>query len=70
MLAQLPELGCPVGERPFVVTDPGIVQAGLLGRLLDPLAASGARLAVYDQVVADPPEATVLDAAVRFQSEN
>lgn len=63
VLVQLAQWDFPTGERPFVVTDPGIIQAGLLARLLEPLAVAGVRAAVFDQVVADPPESVVLAAA-------
>lgn len=56
-----------LGERLMVVTDPGIVACGLLDRLLAVLGDSGCTWCVFDAVVADPPEANVLDAARRAQ---
>ncbi|AYC34717.1 iron-containing alcohol dehydrogenase [Pseudomonas cavernae] len=43
----------------LIVTDPGITRFGLLDAVLPGFAAEGVSVAVYDQVVADPPEATV-----------
>src|SRR5690606_29913347 len=41
------------------VTDPGIVRARLLDHLLPSLDAAGLEVAVFDEVVADPPQAIV-----------
>lgn len=46
-------------RRPLIVTDAGVVHAGLLRDLMASLQGSGLQPTVYDQVVADPPEATV-----------
>ncbi|MBM7063185.1 iron-containing alcohol dehydrogenase [Pseudomonas sp. UL073] len=46
----------------LIVTDPGISRFGLLDAVLPGFAAEGVRVAVYDQVLADPPEAIVLAA--------
>jgi alcohol dehydrogenase len=43
-------------RRALVVTDAGLVGAGLLGPVRDSLEASGFSVAVFDGVVADPPE--------------
>jgi alcohol dehydrogenase class IV len=45
--------------RVLIVTDQGIVKAGLLQTALDSLAAAGVATAIYADVVADPPEAIV-----------
>lgn len=47
----------------LVVTDAGVLDAGLPGPTLARLAAAGLEVAIFDRVVADPPEATVLAAA-------
>lgn len=52
-----------IGKRVFVVTDQGIVGAGLLQPVLDTLDAAGVEVLVFDQVQADPAEAIVLAAA-------
>ncbi len=49
-------------RRPLLVTDGGVVAAGLLAAVVEPLHAAGLTVEVFDRVVADPPEAVVLDA--------
>ncbi len=49
----------------MIVTDPGIAAAGLLERLEAPLRDAGIAFGVFDEVVADPPEAVVSAAADR-----
>lgn len=51
-----------MGRRVFVVTDPGIVKAGLLEASLESLTAADIGWAVFSNVVADPPEAIIHDA--------
>lgn len=51
-----------MGKRVAVVTDKGIVASGLLDHALKSLAAAGCEAVVFDEVVADPPEAIVLKA--------
>ncbi|MBN8944464.1 MAG: iron-containing alcohol dehydrogenase [Rhizobiales bacterium] len=51
-----------MGRRVAVVTDKGIVASGLLDHALKSLAAAGCEAVVFDEVVADPPEAIVLKA--------
>jgi len=51
-----------IGSRVLVVTDGGIVNAGLLQPLLDRLRMAGVTACVFDKVVADPAEAIVLAA--------
>jgi alcohol dehydrogenase class IV len=58
--ALLRELGI---SRPLVVTDRGIVSAGLLEPVLASFRASGVEVTVFDDVVADPP-ASCVEAAV------
>ncbi|MES2817404.1 MAG: iron-containing alcohol dehydrogenase [Pseudomonadota bacterium] len=50
------------GQSVLIVTDPGLTRLGLLGEVLPGFAAEGLRVAVFDQVLADPPEAVVLGA--------
>src|SRR5207248_9575958 len=52
-------------KRPLVVTDQGIVNAGLLDEALKPLRAAGLDPVTYDQVRANPGIALV-DAGARF----
>ncbi len=51
-----------LGKRVLVVTDRGLVAAGLVQPALDSLARAGISSFVFADVVADPPEATVLAA--------
>ncbi|MCY1282147.1 Long-chain-alcohol dehydrogenase 1 [compost metagenome] len=46
----------------LIVTDPGITRFGLLDGVLPGFATEGVGVAVFDQVLADPPEAIVLAA--------
>ena len=48
------------GRRLFVVTDPGLVRAGVVAPVLAALEAAGRTVTLYDEVEADPPEARVL----------
>ncbi|HEX6590375.1 MAG TPA: iron-containing alcohol dehydrogenase, partial [Moraxellaceae bacterium] len=48
------------GRRLFVVTDPGLVKAGVVAPVLAALEAAGREVVLYQDVEADPPEARVL----------
>lgn len=50
-------------SRVLIVTDPGITRLNLLDGVLPGFARAGVAVQVFDQVLADPPEAVVLDAA-------
>ncbi|MEM8994233.1 MAG: iron-containing alcohol dehydrogenase [Acidobacteriota bacterium] len=47
------------------VTDPGLMEIGLVDPALDALRSAGCRVTLFDEVRADPPEETVLAAAER-----
>src|SRR3989338_4195358 len=49
-------------SRVFVVTDRGLVKAGVIDDALAAIEASGLKLSLFSDVVADPPEASVLAA--------
>lgn len=49
------------GRRPAIVTDTGVVEAGLVAPAHDALTAAGFDTLLLDAVTADPPEAMVLD---------
>jgi alcohol dehydrogenase len=49
-------------QRVLIVTDPGISKLGLLDEVLPGFARAELTVEVFDQVVADPPEATLLAA--------
>lgn len=46
----------------LIVTDPGITRLGMLDAVLPGFASEGVTVQVFDQVLADPPEAVVLAA--------
>ncbi len=48
------------GKRLFVVTDPGLVKAGVIAPAVAALEAAGCSVTLYQDVEADPPEARVL----------
>jgi len=48
--------------KPMIVTDSGIVEAGLLKSLISVLESSLCSFDVYDKVVADPPESNIIEA--------
>ena len=56
-------------KRPLIVTDPGIVKAGLLDRATAPLKAAAMDYAVFDRVAPNPPIATVDEGAAFYLSE-
>jgi alcohol dehydrogenase class IV len=62
-LARIGEIAAArLGKRALIVTDAGLVKAGLVAPAFDALARAGVATAVFDAVVADPPESIVLDA--------
>lgn len=56
-------------RRPFLVTDPGIVKAGLLERATQPLKEADMDFVVFDRVAPNPPIALVDQAARLYESE-
>ena len=56
-------------KRPMVVTDPGIVKAGLLDRAVAPLKAAGMGYLIFSDVAPNPPIALIDGAAELYQSE-
>jgi alcohol dehydrogenase class IV len=55
-------------KRALIVTDPGIIQFGLLDGAADNLKQNNIESHIYSDVVADPPESVVMDA-VRIAQE-
>ncbi len=49
-----------IGKRVFLVSDKGLVNAGVVDPVAAQLEAAGVHVTVFDEVVADPPEAVVL----------
>lgn len=63
---RLGELAAELGvKRPLIVTDRGLVDAGLLMPVLDSFRAAGGPVELFCDVLSDPPEASV-ETAVRF----
>jgi choline dehydrogenase len=56
-------------KRPMIVTDQGIVNAGLLDRALEPLKAANLGYVNFSQVAPNPPIALVDEGARLYQSE-
>jgi alcohol dehydrogenase class IV len=57
-----------LGRRVMLITDAGLVKAGLVAPVLDTLRDAGIAAEVYDNVVADPPEAVVHQAVERARA--
>lgn len=57
-------------KKPLVVTDRGVVKAGLLDRVLKPLGEARLSYAVYDEVIANPPLETVAEGTSRYLRNN
>lgn len=51
-----------IGKRVLMVSDKGLVNAGLVAPVIKKLEAAGISVTLFDDVVADPPEAIVLQA--------
>ncbi|GAA6184981.1 MULTISPECIES: iron-containing alcohol dehydrogenase [Alteromonadaceae] len=50
-------------KQPLIVTDPGLVKAGLVTHITAPLNKAGITAVIYSDIQADPPESLVLSAA-------
>lgn len=61
-LDKLPETTGPLGPCILIVTDQGMVATGLVARVTENLQKAGHAVAIYDGVIADPPERVVLEA--------
>lgn len=62
-LARLPEqIAALRASRPMIVTDRGIVAAGLIAPVEQTLREAGLDSVIFDSVIADPPETIVLQA--------
>ena len=49
-------------KRPILLTDKGLINAGLVQPAMDSLKAAGLDFLLFDDVLADPPEAKVMEA--------
>lgn len=59
-----------IGKRVLIVTDPGLIKAGLLASATDSLDQAGVEYQVFDGVVADPPLAVVEAALAEARAAN
>ena len=59
---ELAGLCANLGDQLLIVTDAGLTQAGLVAPVVAALENAGKTVAVFDGVLADPPEALVLQA--------
>jgi alcohol dehydrogenase class IV len=68
-IAQLGEIALDrLGSRVALVTDAGLVKAGLIEQAARALEGSGIAVGVFDGVVADPPESVVMAAVDRARA--
>lgn len=56
-------------KRPMLVTDGGLVKAGIAGRVADVLKAGNVDYLLFDGVIANPPIKLVDDAAALYRAE-
>ncbi len=56
------------GKRALLVTDKGVVKAGLVQAVADALGASGVGVAVFDEVLGNPVEKNVHDGVAAFRA--
>lgn len=64
---KLREFGC---KKVFCVYDPGIKAAGIAGRIIDNIKAAGIEVIEYGDVVPDPPDTLIEEAAELARKEN
>lgn len=65
-ITQLPKQVKSLGmARPFLITDPGIKAAGIMGKVLEALGTDPA--GVFDETVSNPTEAQAKQAAARYK---
>lgn len=64
-IAKLSELRSMLGPRVLVISDDGVVKAGLVQPALASLTEAGAETSIFTGVVADPPEAIIHTAAAQ-----
>lgn len=66
MIGRIGEIAAKrLGARVVLVTDPGLLKAGVIAPALAALADAGVAVQLYSDVVADPPEAVVEAAAAQ-----
>jgi len=57
-----------IGQKIFFVTDPGLVDLGLINPALDSLKQAGVTFEVFSDVVADPPASIVEEACAKARA--
>ena len=57
-------------QRPILLTDKGLIDAGLVQPALDSLKAAGLEVLLFDDVAADPPAAKVKDALIAARAHD
>jgi alcohol dehydrogenase len=68
VVAELPEVVASIGgAAAFVVTDAGVVGAGVAGRVVDILAAAGMPAEVFDGVEPNPGTASIEEGSARLR---
>ncbi len=67
LAAEVKQLG---GSKVLVVTDPGVVQAGLVEAIKDPLDSEGISFSVYDKVEPEPAARVVEQCTQYLKDEN
>jgi alcohol dehydrogenase len=66
---QLGRMAADLGiKRVLIVTDPGIIQLGLLDSAIKSLDTHKIEYSIYSDVIADPPERVVVDAVIEAQA--
>ncbi|HKG56625.1 MAG TPA: iron-containing alcohol dehydrogenase [Candidatus Limnocylindrales bacterium] len=69
VIAELPEIVASLrGRHAFIVTDAGVVRAGVAGRVADLLAAAGLAVDVFDGVEPNPGTSSIRDGSDRLRS--
>jgi len=67
--SQLGRMAADLGiKRALIVTDPGIIQLGLLDSAIKSLDTHKIEYSIYSDVIADPPERVVVDAVIAAQA--
>jgi 4-hydroxybutyrate dehydrogenase len=56
------------GKRALIVADPGVVRAGIVGRIKEIVEAGGVPAAVFDKVAANPIEENVTDGVAAYKA--
>jgi len=64
--ARLETLG---GKHPLIVTDAGIVAAGILKQVTDVLDAAGMKYGIYDKTIPNPTDLNVGEAVAAYKSQ-